>query len=174
MRVSPVITCRSQSQTELTNLPTFRTQYGYTAYSEGWGLYAEGLAKEMGLYANPYNDFGRLSSELWRAVRLVADTGIHDFGWTEEEAVKYALDNSPRPEAAVRSEIRRFILWPGQATSYKIGAMEILRLREESRRMLGAKFDVRRFHDVVIGAGGLPLSILDRRVRAWIEAEPKR
>ena len=92
-------------QTELTNLPTFRTQYGYTAYSEGWGLYAEGLAKEMGLYANPYNDFGRLSSELWRAVRLVADTGIHDVGWSEEEAVKYALDNSPRPEAAVRSEI---------------------------------------------------------------------
>ena len=121
--------------TELTNLPTFRTQYGYTAYSEGWGLYAEGLAKEMGLYTNPYNDFGRLSSELWRAVRLVADTGIHDAGWTEDEAVKYALENSPRPEPAVRSEIRRFILWPGQATSYKIGAMEILRLREESRRM---------------------------------------
>ena len=160
--------------TELTNLPTFRTQYGYTAYSEGWGLYAEGLAKEMGLYANPYNDFGRLSSELWRAVRLVADTGIHDVGWTEDEAVKYALENSPRPEPAVRSEIRRFILWPGQATSYKIGAMEILRLREESRRMLSAKFDVRRFHDVVIGGGGLPLSILDRRVRAWTEAERKR
>lgn len=160
--------------TELTNLPTFRTQYGYTAYSEGWGLYAEGLAKEMGRYTNPYNDFGRLSSELWRAVRLVADTGIHDAGWTEDEAVKYALENSPRPEPAVRSEIRRFILWPGQATSYKIGAMEILRLREESRRMLSAKFDVRRFHDVVIGGGGLPLSILDRRVRAWTEAERKR
>jgi uncharacterized protein (DUF885 family) len=160
--------------TELTGLPTFRTQYGYTAYSEGWGLYAEALAKEMGFYRNPYNDFGRLSSELWRAVRLVADTGIHDLGWTEEEAVKYALDNSPRPEAAIRSEIRRFILWPGQATSYKIGAMKILSLREESKRALGAKFDIRRFHDVVINSGGLPLSVLERRVKSWVEAETRR
>ena len=159
---------------ELTDLPTFRTQYGYNAYSEGWGLYAEGLAKEMGFYSNPYNDFGRLSSELWRAVRLVADTGIHDLGWTEEEAVKYALDNSPRPEAAIRSEIRRFILWPGQATSYKIGAMKILSLRDESQRLLGTKFDIRRFHDVVIDSGGLPLSVLERRVKSWVEAEAKR
>jgi uncharacterized protein (DUF885 family) len=160
--------------TELTDLPTFRTQYGYTAYSEGWGLYAEALAKEMGFYRNPYNDFGRLSSELWRAVRLVADTGIHDLGWTEEEAVKYALDNSPRPQAAIRSEIRRFILWPGQATSYKIGAMKILSLREESKRALGARFDIRRFHDVVINSGGLPLSVLERRVKSWVEAETRQ
>ncbi|HVY88192.1 MAG TPA: DUF885 domain-containing protein [Hyphomonadaceae bacterium] len=153
---------------ELTGLPKFRTQYNYTAYVEGWGLYAEGLAKEMGFYTDPYMDFGRLSSELWRAVRLVDDTGIHAMGWTEEEAVKWAMENSPRPEQAIRSEVRRFILWPGQATAYKIGALKILELREKAKTELGDKFDIKGFHDTVIGGGALPLPILEKRVDAWV------
>lgn len=155
-------------QTELTDIPTFRTIYGYPAYSEGWGLYAEELGKEMGFFTDPYNEFGRLSSELWRSVRLVLDTGIHDKGWTEQEAIDWAVANSPRPTTAIRSEVRRFILWPGQATSYKIGMIAIQKLRDEAKAELGDKFDWRGFHDTVIGAGAMPLPILEKRVRAWI------
>ena len=158
-------------QNELTDIPLFRTQYGYSAFSEGWGLYAEDLGKEMGFFTDPYNDFGRLSSELWRSVRLVVDTGLHAKGWTEEEAVAWALANSPRPETAVRSEVRRFLLWPGQATTYKIGMITIQKLRDEAKAALGEKFDLRSFHDVVIGGGGMPLPILEKRVRAWIETQ---
>jgi len=155
--------------TELDNLPVFRTQYMYTAFTEGWGLYAEGLGKEMGFFTDPYNDFGRLSSELWRAVRLVVDTGLHSKGWTEEEGVAWALANSPRPEAAIRSEVRRFISWPGQATAYKIGQLKILELRENAKKELGDKFDIRGFHDTVIDAGSLPLPVLEKRVQRWVE-----
>jgi uncharacterized protein (DUF885 family) len=157
-------------QNELQGIPLFRTQYGYTAFAEGWGLYAEALGKEMGFFTDPYNEFGRLSSELWRAVRLVVDTGLHSKGWTEAEAVAWALDNSPRPEGSVRSDVRRYLLWPGQATSYKIGMITIQALRDEARAALGDKFDWRSFHDTVIGGGSLPLPILERRVRAWIGA----
>jgi uncharacterized protein (DUF885 family) len=160
-------------QGELTDIPKFRTVYTYPAYTEGWGLYAEELGKEMGFFTDPYNEFGRLSSELWRSVRLVADTGLHAKGWTEEEAVAYALANSPRPETAIRSEVRRFLLWPGQATSYKIGMIDIQKLRDEAKKELGAKFDWRGFHDTVIGGGSLPLPILDKRVRAWIADQKK-
>ncbi len=153
---------------ELTGIPTFRTQAGYTAYSEGWGLYSETLAKEMGGYADPYSEFGRLTSEIWRAIRLVVDTGLHSKGWTEEQAVAYFLDNSSIPEAAVRSEVRRYLVNPGQATSYKIGMIKILELRALAKEQLGDKFDIRAFHDVILGGGALPLGILEQRVDQWI------
>lgn len=154
---------------ELTGLPKFRTQYGYAAYSEGWGLYSEKLAKEMGFETDPYNDFGRLSGEIWRAIRLVVDTGMHAKGWSEEQAVEYFKANSAQPEAAIRSEIQRYLVMPGQATAYKIGMIRIQALREEARQALGDKFDIRAFHDVVLGGGGLPLPVLESRVRRWIE-----
>jgi uncharacterized protein (DUF885 family) len=155
---------------ERTGLPKFRTQYGYTAYSEGWGLYAESLGKEMGFFTDPYSDFGRLAGEIWRAIRLVVDTGLHAKGWSEAQAVDYFLANSPQPEAAVRSEIRRYIVTPGQATSYKIGMLTIQRLRDEAKNALGARFDYRAFHDVVLGGGSVPLPVLEGRVRRWIAA----
>jgi len=153
---------------ELTGLPTFRTQAPYTAYIEGWGLYAERLAKEMGRYEDPYSDFGRLGNELWRAIRLVVDTGLHAKGWTEEQAVQYFIANSPTAEAQIRSEIRRYIVLPGQATAYKIGMLKILELRARAQAALGPRFDIRRYHDTVLGGGALPLSILERRVDDWI------
>jgi uncharacterized protein (DUF885 family) len=153
---------------ELTGVPEFRTQSFFNAYVEGWALYAELLAKEMGAYDDPYGDFGRLSTEIWRAIRLVVDTGLHSKGWTEADAVDYFTANSPAATGQIRSEIRRYIVWPGQATSYKIGMLEILELRHEAEQELGANFDIRGFHDTVLGGGALPLSILERRVNAWI------
>lgn len=156
---------------ELEDIPTFRTQAGFGAYSEGWGLYAEFLAKEMpGTYADPYSDFGRLGSEIWRAIRLVVDTGLHARGWSQEDAVKYFMANSAAPEAQARSEIRRYLVLPGQATSYKIGMMKILELRAFAKRELGADFDIRYFHDTVLGGGALPLLVLEQRVRDWVAA----
>jgi uncharacterized protein (DUF885 family) len=157
-------------QAELTDIPLFRTQYGYSAFAEGWGLYAEELGKEMGMFTDPYNDFGRLNSELWRAVRLVLDTGLHSKGWTEEEAVAWAMANSARPESSIKSEVRRFLLWPGQATTYKIGMIAIQKLRAEAEKELGDKFSVSGFHDTVIGGGSMPLPVLEQRVRAWIKS----
>ncbi len=154
---------------ERTGLPRFRTQYGNNAYAEGWGLYAESLAKEMGFFTDPYSDFGRLAGEVWRAVRLVVDTGMHAKGWTETQAVDYFRENSPLSEGQIRSEVRRYFVNPGQATSYKIGMMTFQRLRDDARRTLGAKFDYRAFHDVVLGGGGLPLPVLEARVARWIE-----
>ena len=154
---------------ELTGVPMFRTQAGSTAYSEGWGLYAEWLAKEMpGTYQDPYSEYGRLASELWRAVRLVVDTGLHAKGWTEEQAVDYFRANSATPEAAIRSEIQRYITWPGQATAYKIGMLRIQELRAKAEAALGERFDIRGFHDAVLGGGALPLDLLERRVDQWI------
>ena len=158
---------------ELTGLPTFRTQASYTAYGEGWGLYAELLAKEMGRYEDPYSDFGRLGGELFRAIRLVVDTGLHAKGWTEEQAVAYFTANSPTSEGQIRSEIRRYIVWPGQATTYKIGMLKILELRARAQAVLGARFDIRGFHDTVLGGGALPLSILERRVDDWLTRAAK-
>ena len=154
---------------ELTGIPKFRTQYGSTAYQEGWGLYSESLAKDMGFYKDPYSDFGRLGAEIWRAIRLVVDTGIHSKGWTEEQAVKYFLDNGPTPEGAVRSEVRRYIVWPGQATAYKIGMLKIQELRALAQKDLGDKFTMAGFHDTVLGGGALPLPVLEARVKRWIE-----
>jgi len=156
---------------ELEGVPQFRTQARYTAYTEGWGLYAERLAKEMGAYRDPYSDFGRLGNEIWRAIRLVVDTGLHAKGWTEQQAVEYFLANGPTSEGQVRAEVRRYIVMPGQATAYKVGMLKILELRERARTALGAAFDIREFHDVVLGGGALPLAILERRVDDWIAAE---
>jgi uncharacterized protein (DUF885 family) len=155
---------------ELTSLPRFRTQYSYTAYIEGWGLYAEALGKDMGFYTDPYSDFGRLSAEIWRAIRLVVDTGIHAKQWSQEEAVQYFLDNSPQPEATVRSEIERYIITPGQATAYKIGMLKLQQLRAQAQAELGERFDIRGFHDTVLGGGALPLPVLEARVARWVEA----
>lgn len=157
-------------QQELEGIPRFRTQYGYTAFSEGWGLYSEALGKDMGFYEDPYSDFGRLAGEIWRAIRLVVDTGIHAKQWTEEEAVQYFLANSPQPESAIRSEIQRYIHNPGQATAYKIGMLKIQELRATAMQELGDDFDYRGFHDTVLGGGAVPLPILEARVMRWIDS----
>lgn len=156
---------------EMTGIPVFRTQYSYTAYTEGWALYVEDLAREMGFYSDPYNDFGRLSSEMWRAIRLVVDTGLHAKGWTQKQAEDYALANSPRAGAAVSSEMRRYLVSPGQATTYKIGALRIAAARDKARKELGAKFDYRGFHDTVLGGGAVPLPVMEQLVDRWIAAE---
>jgi uncharacterized protein (DUF885 family) len=156
---------------ELENIPEFRTQENFTAYGEGWGLYSEFLAKEMGGYEDPYSDFGRLSAEIWRAIRLVVDTGIHAKGWTEQQAIDYCLANAPRAETEVRSEVRRFFVIPGQATSYKIGMLKILELRRRAEAELGSGFDIKGFHDTVLSGGELPLAVLERRVDEWIAAQ---
>ncbi|WP_271078840.1 DUF885 domain-containing protein [Aurantiacibacter sp. MUD61] len=153
---------------ELEGIPRFRTQGAYqTAYVEGWALYSEVLAKEMGGYEDPYSEFGQLQSEMWRAIRLVVDTGIHAKGWTEDEAVAYCLENSPNPETVARSEVQRYFVLPGQATSYKIGMMRIQELRAEAEEELGDDFDIRGFHDTLLNGGSMPLSILERRVDLW-------
>lgn len=156
-------------QQELEGVPTFRTQAGFTAYSEGWGLYSEWLSKEMpGTFEDPLSDFGRLGSEMWRAVRLVVDTGLHAKGWSEQEAIDYFLANTAAPEGQARSEVRRYIVLPGQATSYKIGMLKIQELRRKAEAELGDDFDIRAFHDTVLGGGAMPLAILERRVDEWI------
>ena len=160
---------------ELTGVPTFRTQADFTAYQEGWALYSEWLAKEMpNTYQDPYSEYGRLSSEMWRAVRLVVDTGLHAKGWTEQQAVDYFDANLSVPRAAVVSEVQRYIAAPGQATAYKIGMMRIQQLRRSAEAALGDLFDIRRFHDCVLAGGALPLDLLDRRVKQWIAAEQQR
>ena len=154
---------------ELEDTPTFRTQQFFGAYVEGWALYSELLAKEMGAYQDPYADFGRLTTEMWRAIRLVVDTGLHSKGWTEQQAIDYFSENSPEPLASVTAEVRRYIVWPGQATSYKVGMLKILELREYAEAELGEAFDIRDFHDVILGGGALPLDLLERRVETWVE-----
>lgn len=154
---------------ELTSLPTFRRQAKFTPYSEGWGLYSEWLAREMpGTYEDPYSRFGRLGSEIWRAIRLVTDTGLHSKGWSEEQAVQYFLENSATTEAQARSEIQRYMVLPGQATSYKIGMLKMQDLRKKAETALGPRFDIRAFHDTVLSGGALPLTILEKRVDRWV------
>lgn len=156
-------------QQELTDVPRFRTQYRTTAYTEGWGLYAEWLAKEMGGFEDPYSDFGRLAGEIWRAVRLVVDTGIHSKRWSEDRAVQYFLDNTPIPEGAVRSEVQRYFAGAGQATAYKIGMINFQLARANAEEKLGDRFDIKQFHDVVLGAGAVPIPMMHARVERWIE-----
>ena len=156
---------------ELEDTPKFRTQIFFGAYIEGWALYSELLAKEMGAYQDPYSDFGRLTTEMWRAIRLVVDTGLHAKGWTEQQAIDYFMANSPEPLASVTAEVQRYIVWPGQATSYKIGMLKILELRAYAEAELGDQFDIRAFHDVILGGGALPLDFLERRVKTWVEAQ---
>lgn len=155
---------------EMESLPRFRRYGIYGAYAEGWGLYAEKLGKEMGFYQDPYSDFGRLSTELWRAVRLVLDTGIHSKHWSRDQAVEYFRQNSLLSERDIRLEVNRYISGPGQATSYKVGELKILELRERARTALGDRFDIRDFHSVVLGSGSVPLDVLEEQVDAWIAA----
>lgn len=156
---------------ELEDLPKFRKFGRYTAYSEGWGLYSEYLPKEMGFYADPYSDFGRLAMELWRACRLVVDTGLHDKKWTREAAIDYLAANTPNPRGDVIKAIERYIVMPGQATAYKIGMIKIQTLREHAKAELGDKFDIREYHEVVLRDGALPLSILEDNVIDWIASK---
>jgi uncharacterized protein (DUF885 family) len=153
---------------ELQGIPKFRKFGGYTAYTEGWGLYAELIPKEIGLYDNPYSDFGRLAMELWRACRLVVDTGIHAKKWTREEAINYLKLNTPNPESDIVKAIERYIVMPSQATAYKVGMLKILELRERAKETLGEKFDIREFHDAVLKQGPLPLTVLEGQVDIWI------
>jgi uncharacterized protein (DUF885 family) len=155
---------------ELETVPEFRRQTFYNAYVEGWALYTERLAWEMGAYEDPYSNLGRLSNEIWRGVRLVVDTGMHAMGWTKEEAVNYFAAHSLAPIESIVAEINRYLVIPGQATSYKIGMLKIMELRERSQEALSEDFDIREFHDVVLGGGALPLDILDRRINNYIEA----
>jgi len=158
-------------QTELTGLPPFRRFGGFTAYTEGWGLYSEELAKDMGFYTDPYADFGRLGMELWRATRLVVDTGIHDKRWSREQAIRYLKDNTPNPQGDIEKAIERYVVYPGQATAYLIGKLKIMELRTRAQKAMGAKFDYRAFHDVVLESGPVPLDVLERRVDAWIATQ---
>lgn len=153
---------------EQSDLPPFRQQAFYTAYVEGWALYTERLGKEMGFYQNPYNNYGRLDDEMWRAARLVVDTGIHYKKWKREQVVQYLRDHSSQNEAYFQAETDRYIAWPGQALAYKVGQLTILRLREKARAELGARFDIRGFHDEVLGGGALPLDVLEQRIGKWI------
>ena len=156
---------------ELEGIPKFRKHNRVTAYTEGWGLYSEYFPKEMGFYQDPYSDFGRLAMELWRAARLVVDTGLHDKQWTREEAIDYLTTNTPNPENDCIKAIERYIVMPGQATAYKIGMNKILDLREMAKEELGEKFDIREYHEVVIASGPVPLNILEERVEAWVTSK---
>ncbi len=153
---------------ELEGLPEFQKYASFTAYTEGWGLYSELLPREMGFYTDPYSDFGRLAMELWRACRLVVDTGIHAKRWTREEAIDYLVRNTPNPVGDATRSIERYVAMPGQATAYLVGKLKIVELRERARAALGERFDIRRFHDLVLEDGPLPLSMLEARVEAMI------
>jgi uncharacterized protein (DUF885 family) len=152
---------------ELPGLPEFRKNSSYTAHVEGWGLYAESLGDEMGLYTDSYSKFGELTYEMWRAVRLVIDTGLHSMGWTRDQAINYFRENAAKTNQDITVEVDRYIVWPGQALGYKMGQLKIQELRREAEQKLGPKFDVRHFHDVVLGSGAVPLDVLEQQVHAW-------
>jgi uncharacterized protein (DUF885 family) len=157
-------------QQELDNLPKFRTVASYTAFTEGWALYAERLGEEIEMYETPYKKFGQLSYEMWRALRLVVDTGMHAKGWSRDEAIQYMADNSALSLHNIRSEVNRYIFWPGQALAYKMGEIKIRKLRAMAEEKLGDNFDLREFHDVVLLSGSIPLSVLEGNVQEWVEA----
>lgn len=154
---------------ELPDIPEFRRQGGYNAFAEGWALYSERLGKEIGFYQNPFVDYGRLNDEMLRAIRLVVDTGLHYKKWTRDQVVQFFHDHSATDEVEVQSETDRYIVWPGQAVGYKIGQLKIIELRERAKKELGDKFDIREFHDQVLGAGALPLDVLEERIAAWMK-----
>jgi uncharacterized protein (DUF885 family) len=158
---------------ELTGLPNFRRFSYISSFGEGWGLYSEWLGREAGIYTDPYSNFGRLGYEMWRACRLVVDTGIHSMGWTRQQAIDYMATRTSLPLHEVETEIDRYISWPGQALSYKLGELKIKELRKRAEQSLGTRFDVREFHDVVLGSGAVPLKVLDDNVQRWIDARKK-
>jgi uncharacterized protein (DUF885 family) len=159
---------------ELPNLPAFRRNGDYTAFTEGWALYSERLGKEVGFYQDPYSDYGRLENEMWRNIRLVIDTGVHAKHWSRDQMVEYFHRYTAMDEPNVQTEIDRYIAWPGQALAYKLGQLEILKLREQARQRLGSRFDLRAFHDKVLGSGPLPLDVLDSQVQQWIAEQKKQ
>ena len=156
---------------ELQGVPDFRKFGGYSAFSEGWGLYSEHLGKDVGLYKDPYSDYGRLQADIWRAIRLVVDTGVHSKHWTRQQMVDFFHDHSTIDETSIQAEVDRYIAWPGQALAYKIGQLEILKLRDQAKKELGARFDIRAFHDQVIDSGAMPLDVLDERITTWIATQ---
>ena len=155
-------------QQENTALPDFRKYNWFGAYGEGWALYTESLGKELGLYTDPYQYFGMLGNEIHRTIRLVVDTGMHSKGWTREQAIQYSLDNEARSEASIIAEIERYMAWPGQALSYKIGQLKILELRQKAQDKMGAKFDIKVFHQKVLESGVMPLALLEKKINNWI------
>ena len=159
---------------ELTGLPAFRRNGDYTAFIEGWALYSERLGKEIGFYQDPYSDYGRLENEMWRAIRLVVDTGVHEKHWSRDQMVELFHRYTAMDEPNVQSEVDRYIAWPGQALAYKLGQLEILKLRDEARQKLGDKFDLRSFHDEIVGKGPLPLEVLRQQMESWIAAQQMR
>jgi uncharacterized protein (DUF885 family) len=158
---------------ELENTPEFRKHAGYSAFVEGWALYSEGLGEDVGLYTDPYSKFGQLSYEMWRAVRLVVDTGMHSMGWTREQAIQFFKDNTGKTDQDITVEVDRYIVWPGQALAYKLGQLKIRELRAEAERRLGAKFNVRSFHDAVLEQGAVPLSLLEPHIKHRIDSQAK-
>jgi uncharacterized protein (DUF885 family) len=156
-------------QQELEGLPWFRQTPSYTAFVEGWGLYSESLGEEMGFYKDPYSKFGQLTYEMWRAIRLVVDTGMHYLGWSRQQAIDFFKENAGKTEHDIVVEIDRYIVWPGQALAYKIGELKIKELRAYAEQQLGDQFDIRAFHDEVLGRGAIPLSVLDANIRAWVD-----
>lgn len=158
---------------ELSHLPDFRRNASYTAYIEGWALYAESLGSSVGFYTDPYSIFGQLTYEMWRACRLVVDTGMHRFGWSRQQAINYIRENTAKTEQDIAVEVDRYIVWPGQALAYKIGELEIRRLRREAEKELGAKFDLRKFHNAVLDNGPLPLPVLSEQITGWIRNQKK-
>jgi uncharacterized protein (DUF885 family) len=156
---------------ELQDIPTFRKYQGYTAYVEGWGLYSERLGKDVGLYQDPYSDYGRLEGDIWRAIRLVVDTGVHSQHWTRDQMIQFFHDHSNIDDTSIQAEVDRYIAWPSQALAYKTGQLKILELRDRAKKALGDKFDLRAFHDQVLDAGALPLDVLSDRIDAWIAAQ---
>jgi uncharacterized protein (DUF885 family) len=155
---------------EIEDLPDFRRESGFTAYVEGWGLYAESLGEELGMYQDPYSKYGQLSYDMWRSIRLVVDTGMHALGWSRDRAITFFRENSGKSDQDIQVEIDRYIVWPGQALAYKIGQLKIRELRTFAEQRLGDQFDIRAFHDLVLEQGALPLGELERRVRRWVES----
>ena len=156
---------------EMENMPEFRKHVGYSAFVEGWALYSESLGEDLGLYTDPYSKFGQLSYEMWRAVRLVVDTGMHSMGWTREQAIQFFKDNTGKTDQDITVEVDRYIVWPGQALAYKLGQLKIRELRAEAERRLGAKFNVRAFHDALLEQGAVPLSLLEPHIKSWLAAQ---
>jgi uncharacterized protein (DUF885 family) len=156
---------------ENTRLPEYRRDDDITAFVEGWALYAERLGEDMGVYRNAAERFGRLSMEMWRACRLVIDTGLHSKGWTRDQALECLKDNTAMTDASINYEVDRYIGWPGQALGYKIGELRIEQMRREAEQALGRTFDLRKFHDLILGEGALPMDLLDQRVQAWITTQ---